>query len=81
MAYAQAVAVADGVLLVFEETHGEMLARENDRLRKRVAELESLSSTDALTGAWNRAQLERQVDVEISRAVRTVTGTLPAMRS
>jgi diguanylate cyclase (GGDEF)-like protein/hemerythrin-like metal-binding protein len=71
VAYAQAVAVADGVLLVFEETHGEMLARENDRLRRRVAELESLSSTDALTGAWNRAQLERQIDVEISRAVRS----------
>jgi diguanylate cyclase (GGDEF)-like protein/hemerythrin-like metal-binding protein len=71
VAYAQAIALADGVLLVFEETRGAMLARDNDRLRKRVAELESLSATDALTGAGNRAQLERQIDVEIRRAVRS----------
>ena len=71
VAYAQAIALADGVLLVFEEAQGELLVRENGRLRQRIAELESLSSTDALTGAWNRVQLERQVDVEISRAVRS----------
>ena len=71
VACAQAVALGDGVLLVFAEVHGELLARENDQLRKRIAELESLSATDALTGAWNRAQLERQVDVEISRAIRS----------
>jgi diguanylate cyclase (GGDEF)-like protein/hemerythrin-like metal-binding protein len=71
VAYARAIALADGVLLVFEEAHGEMLARENDRLRQRIAELESLSSTDPLTSAWNRAQLERQIDVEISRAIRS----------
>ena len=71
VAHAQAIALANGVLVVFDEAQGQLLIRENDRLRKRIVELESLGSTDALTGAWNRAQLERQVDVEISRAIRS----------
>jgi diguanylate cyclase (GGDEF)-like protein/hemerythrin-like metal-binding protein len=68
---AQAIAVADGVLLVFDEAAGPTLMDENERLRTRITELESSSSTDPLTGAWNRAQLERMVDVEISRATRS----------
>ena len=40
-------------------------------MRQRIAELESLSATDRLTGAWNRVQLERMVDTEISRAKRS----------
>ena len=71
VARAQAVAVADGVLLVFDEAAGQALMLDNERLRVRVAELENLSATDALTGAWNRVHLERMVDVEISRAKRS----------
>jgi hemerythrin len=71
VARAQAVAVADGVLLVFEEAAGQPLAQDNERLQARVAELESLSATDSLTGAWNRVHLEHMVDVEISRAKRS----------
>ena len=71
VARAQAVAVADGVLLVFDEAAGQASMQDNERLQERIAELESLSATDPLTGAWNRVQLERMVDVEISRAMRS----------
>ena len=71
VARARAVAVADGVLLVFDEAAGQRLIQENERLQERITELESLSATDPLTGAWNRMQLERLVDVEISRAMRS----------
>ena len=71
VARARAVAVADGVLLVFDDVAGQALARDNERLQKRITELESLSATDPLTGAWNRMQLSRMVDMEISRAMRS----------
>ena len=63
--------MADGVLLVFDEAAGPALMLENERLQARITELESLSATDPLTGAWNRVHLERMVDVEISRAKRS----------
>ena len=44
---------------------------DNERLKARIARLESLIATDPLTGAWNRAHLARMVDVEINRALRT----------
>jgi diguanylate cyclase (GGDEF)-like protein/hemerythrin-like metal-binding protein len=47
------------------------LIQENARLQERVTELESLSATDPLTGAWNRVQLARMIDVEIGRAMRS----------
>ena len=71
MAFAQAVAVADAVLLVFDEAAGQILNRESERLQERITELESLCAVDPLTGAWNRVQLERMIDVEISRAMRS----------
>ena len=40
-------------------------------MQERITELESLSATDPLTGAWNRMQLERLVDVELSQAMRS----------
>ena len=71
VACARAIAVADGVLLVFEEADGPTLIRENERLRERVTELENVSATDPLTGAWNRAELGRMVEVETSRSMRS----------
>jgi diguanylate cyclase (GGDEF)-like protein len=47
------------------------LMQDNERLRARIAQLESLSATDSLTGAWNRAQLAGMVEVEMSRAMRS----------
>lgn len=70
-AHAQAVALGDdGVLLVFDKAAGPILTEETERLQERITELENLSATDRLTGVWNRAHLERMVDVEISRADR-----------
>jgi diguanylate cyclase (GGDEF)-like protein/hemerythrin-like metal-binding protein len=40
-------------------------------LRDRVTELERLADTDHLTGAWNRAHLDRVIDVELARSVAT----------
>jgi diguanylate cyclase (GGDEF)-like protein len=67
----QTVAVADAVLLAFDEAGSAAAMQENERLRARIAELESMSATDPLTGAWNRLHLERMIDVEISRAKRS----------
>ena len=47
------------------------LMEDNERLKARIAQLESLSATDSLTGAWNRAQLASMVDIEINRALRS----------
>jgi diguanylate cyclase (GGDEF)-like protein/hemerythrin-like metal-binding protein len=70
-AHAQAVALGDdGVLLVFDKAAGPILMDETERLQERISELENLSATDRLTGVWNRAHLERMVDVEISRTDR-----------
>lgn len=44
--------------------------REIAELRERVEELERLSTTDRLTGAWNRLQMDRMVDAEMSRSAR-----------
>jgi len=71
VARAQAVATDDGVLLIFDEAADRTLMPDYERLQARITELESLSATDALTGAWNRVHLERMVDVEISRSVRS----------
>jgi diguanylate cyclase len=67
---AQAIAVPYGVLVVIDDAAGQLSADEYHRLQQRIAELESLSATDRLTGAWNRVQLERIVNVEMSRAER-----------
>jgi diguanylate cyclase (GGDEF)-like protein/hemerythrin-like metal-binding protein len=47
------------------------LADAKAELEMAVDELERLASTDKLTGAWNRRQLERVIPVEMSRSLRT----------
>ena len=70
-ARAQAIEVAYGVLVVIDDAPGPLSVDEHERLQQRISELESLSATDRLTGAWNRVQLERTVAVEMSRAARS----------
>ncbi len=53
------------LLLVAGEPH-----REIAELRNRVEELERLSTTDRLTGVWNRLQMDRMLDAEMSRSAR-----------
>jgi len=62
------------VLLVFEEADGPTLIRETSGCGA-SHELENVSATDPLTGAWNRAELGRMVEVETSRSM------LPVCRS
>jgi diguanylate cyclase (GGDEF)-like protein/hemerythrin-like metal-binding protein len=70
VAWAKAAPIADGVLVLVDQAGGPAWMEEIKRLRGRITVLESLSATDRLTGAWNRVQLERMVDMEISRAKR-----------
>lgn len=68
--YAQAMPVPQGKILVFGESKQVMHDTELDQLRKRIADLEKISSTDYLTGAWNRAHLVRVVASEMARSIR-----------
>lgn len=68
---AQATEVREGTMVVIElleddEHPGPSLLD----LHRRIAELERLSSTDGLTGVWNRAHLDRVIEVELSRSQR-----------
>lgn len=44
--------------------------QEIESLRVRLEELERISTTDRLTGAWNRMHMERVVEAEVARAER-----------
>jgi len=68
--YAQAMSVPHGRMLVLGESAQVMHDADMDRLRHRIAELEKVSATDYLTGAWNRAHLVRVVASEMARCVR-----------
>lgn len=70
-ALAQAIGPSGGVVLVVDESVEPRFHRELDELRNQIAELEKLSSTDALTGVWNRRHLDRVVHAELSRSLRS----------
>jgi len=67
---AKSIAAPTGTLLVVDDASGPLSVEHYDYLQLRIAELESLSATDCLTGAWNRAHLERVIASETSRAAR-----------
>jgi diguanylate cyclase (GGDEF)-like protein/hemerythrin-like metal-binding protein len=58
-------------MLVVDESPESASPHELDELRERIVELERLSSTDRLTGAWNRAHLDRVVESELNRSMRS----------
>jgi diguanylate cyclase (GGDEF)-like protein len=68
--YAQTVTVPHGRMLILGESAAVMHDAELDQLRKRIASLEKVSSTDYLTGAWNRPHLVRVVSSEMARSIR-----------
>lgn len=68
--YAQALPVPHGKMLILGESAQVMHDDEIDSLRRRIAELEKVSATDYLTGAWNRAHLVRVVASEMARSIR-----------
>ncbi len=64
------VPLADHLFLLFDDLPGVDAYAELNELRKRLIELEELSTTDQLTGVWNRLPLERAAQVEIGRSQR-----------
>ncbi len=65
-----AISLSNFTLLVFDDTTGGVPEEEMHLLHQRLAELERLSATDVLTGAWNRLPLKRTAQVEIKRSLR-----------
>ena len=68
--FVRAVKVGDTTILVLEQSSETASTTELNELRNRIAELEKLSSTDRLTGAWNRAHFDKTTAIESSRSVR-----------
>ena len=59
-----------GSLLILEDTPGAELLRKLDQLQDQVSSLKRLSSSDVLTGAWNRNHFERVAAMELERSLR-----------
>ena len=68
---AQVLRVQDNPMLILDDTSDPGLQRQLDQLHAQVTELERLSSTDRLTGAWNRAHFDRVVAAELDRSIRS----------
>ncbi|MHB8947458.1 MAG: bacteriohemerythrin [Rhodoferax sp.] len=68
--YVRSVKMGEYTVLVFEQSleaaHQSKLAE----LQLQIVALEKLSSTDRLTGAWNRAHFDKIIAIELSRSVR-----------
>ena len=68
---AQVFKVQDNPILILEDASDTGLLRQLEQLNKRVSALERLSAIDGLTGAWNRAHLDRVIVTEMDRSIRT----------
>ncbi len=68
--FVRAVKVSGYTVVVLEKSADIAFREELAELRNRIVELEKLSSTDRLTGAWNRAHFDKTITVELSRSVR-----------
>ena len=68
--FVRAVRVGDNTILVFEKSAETDYSTELAEMHKRIIELEKLSSTDRLTGAWNRVHFDKTIAIELSRSVR-----------
>jgi diguanylate cyclase (GGDEF)-like protein/hemerythrin-like metal-binding protein len=67
---AQVLRVQGNTMLILDDATDPALLRELDHLHGQITELERLGSTDRLTGAWNRAHLDRVVASELGRSMR-----------
>ncbi len=68
--FVRAVKVGGNIILVLEKSAEIAFRSELIELRNRIVELEKLSSTDRLTGAWNRTHFDKTTAIELSRSVR-----------
>ena len=66
---ARTVRTPGRILLIVDEPESESRHDELDALRARIGELEQLAATDHLTGAWNRAHLDRVIASELARSL------------
>jgi len=66
---ARAIRTSNRILLIVDEMGVSAPGYELEVLRARVSDLERLAATDHLTGAWNRAQLDRVIEPELARSV------------
>lgn len=68
--HAQALALQAVTLILIADDTAVARDAELAQLRRRIEELEKVSATDYLTGAWNRAHLTRVLHSEMSRSLR-----------
>ncbi|KAF0164166.1 MAG: diguanylate cyclase/phosphodiesterase (GGDEF & EAL domains) with PAS/PAC sensor(s) [Rhodocyclaceae bacterium] len=68
---AQVLSVQGTPMLILDDATDPGLLRELDQLHGQITELERISSTDRLTGAWNRHHLDRVVAAELDRSIRS----------
>lgn len=68
--FVRTVTVGDNIILVLEKSADIAYSAELAEMHDRIVELEKLSSTDRLTGAWNRAHFDKTLAIELSRSVR-----------
>jgi diguanylate cyclase (GGDEF)-like protein/hemerythrin-like metal-binding protein len=68
---AQIFSVQGNPVLILDDATDTGLLQQLDQLQVQVGELEKRSSTDKLTGAWNRAHLDRVIASELDRSIRS----------
>lgn len=60
----------ESMLLILDKAPDAALRHEIEKLRREIAKLEKLSSSDTLTGIWNRAHFNKMVSLEMARCNR-----------
>ncbi len=68
--FVRSVIIGDTIILVLEKSAEIAYSAELTEMHNRIVELEKLSSTDRMTGAWNRAHFDKTLTIELSRSVR-----------
>ena len=67
---AQLLRIQGHAMLIFDDATDPRLLLQLEQLHGQITELERISSTDRLTGAWNRAHLDRVIAAELDRSIR-----------
>lgn len=67
---ARAVKIGENTILVLENIADTAFSTKLTDMQNRIIELEKLSATDQLTGAWNRAHFDKTISIELSRSQR-----------
>lgn len=68
--YIRAISISGDTILVFEQSAESTYSAELAGMQNRIIELEKLSSSDRLTGAWNRVHFDKTINIELSRSTR-----------